>query len=51
MDLREETVDNPSWTDRFLGSGESRVIFRFEKLFKITQDKFYPEDGNPRYGS
>ena len=29
MDMRDETVDSPSWADRFLGSGESRVIFRF----------------------
>ena len=30
MDLRGETENNPSLADRFLGSGESRVICRFE---------------------
>ena len=29
MDLRGETENNPSLADRFLGSGESRVICRF----------------------
>ena len=51
MDLRDETVDNPSWADRFLGSGESRVIFRFGKIFQMTEDKSHPAGGSPHYGS
>ena len=30
MDLRGETENSPSLADRFLGSGESRVICRFD---------------------
>ena len=40
MDLRGETENNPSLADRFLGSGESRVICRFEPEYSLQLKLF-----------
>ena len=52
MDLRGETENNPSLADRFLGSGESRVICRFEPQYSLQlKTNFHPADGGLRCGS